>query len=655
MTIRRGDARFAITQPVAPASITSAALSTIGDGKVERRSVDARQSEAYDFNEIIGEVGYLNTLTADTVGRCNVRIMQDVPGDGSEDPVVSEDPRPHRVMRAFVGPTGDIHSLMAQGALCLKIAGEGYLVGTTIPSLDGRFMGIVWEMLSVEEIKPEGKERVKRNSGGSGSATTLPEDTYIARMWQPDPRYSDRPDSALMRNAAICREIITLTQVVDAVAKSRLSAGALFVPDELSFGPIDPVEDPAGESDDVDEFTEELIDHMSAPVEDRTSAAGLVPLVIRGAADLGESIRLIDLARDLDTLYLEIRQEALTRLARGLDAPPEIIEGKGGLNHWTGYNVDADFIAKHVGPAGQKVLDFYTVAYLRPMLVEFEGMTQEEAAAYSLQLDTSPITSRSDDAETARVAYDRIELSGDALRRHSGFTEAEAPSEEERLRRILTDVLERRPLEFASTILPILFPEQPVDLPGSPGTRDEVPSMPLETPADPAVDQDSGQGEPAPASIGTPLVDRLATAADAALERALERAGNRVISNMARLNGAGEEVRARVREADKTEVMAVVGPANLERMGHTPATLSSGAWARLRDTGKRWVRDSLTAQGTDYRVADERAEDAMRRLCEAMDERFVQAALAPCRVGGNGLRVPDDMVREALAAAGALR
>ena len=655
MQIRRGS-KFAITQPVAPATITSAALSTIGDGKIERRAVDARQSEAYDFNEIIGEVGYLNTLTAETVGRCNVRIMQDVPGDNSEEPVLSTDPRPFRVMRAFVGPTGDIHSLMAQGTLCLKIAGEGYLVGTPIPTADGQFKGIVWEMLSVEEIKPEGKDRVKRNSGGSGSQVSLPEDTYIARMWQPDPRFSDRPSSSLMRNAAICREIITLTQVVDAVAKSRLSAGALFVPDELSFGPIDPIEDPGDESDDVDEFTEELIEHMSAPVEDRTSAAGLVPLVIRGAAELGEAIRLIDLARDLDELYMELRQEALSRLAKGLDAPPEIIEGKGGLNHWTGYNVDADFIAKHVGPAGQKVLDFYTVAYLRPMLVEFEAMTQEEAATYSLQLDMSPITSRSDDADVARVAYDRIELSGDALRRHSGFTEAEAPTEEERLSRILTDVLERRPLEFASTILPILFPEQSVDLPGNPGTRDdEVPPMPLETPADPAVDQDSGQGEPAPASIGTPLVDRLATAADAALERALERAGNRVISNMARLNGAGEEVRSRVREADKTEVMAVVGPANLERMGHTPATLSSGAWARLRDSGKRWVRDSLTAQGTDYRVADERAEDAMRRLCDAMDERFVQAALAPCRVGGNGLRVPDDMVREALAAAGALR
>src|SRR5690606_15096600 len=47
----------------------------------------------------------------------------------------------------------------------------------------------------------------------------------------------------------------------------------------------------------------------------------------------------IDLARDLDTLYLNLREEARTRLAVGMNVPPEIMNGKGGLNHWC---VDTD-------------------------------------------------------------------------------------------------------------------------------------------------------------------------------------------------------------------------------------------------------------------------------------------------------------------------
>jgi hypothetical protein len=58
----------------------------------------------------------------------------------------------------------------------------------------------------------------------------------------------------------------------------------LFVPEELSFGPINENEG-VDDTDDLDEFIETLVQHMSAPVEDRPSAAGLVPLVVRGAAE----------------------------------------------------------------------------------------------------------------------------------------------------------------------------------------------------------------------------------------------------------------------------------------------------------------------------------------------------------------------------------
>jgi hypothetical protein len=89
-------------------------------------------------------------------------------------------------------------------------------------------------------------------------------------------------------------------------ADARLAAGILYVPEEITFATDSDPDDPDANIDEgdlrdmVEEFLHHLAEHLRAPVEDRSSAAALVPLLMRGPAELYDKIGLIEVARGLD-------------------------------------------------------------------------------------------------------------------------------------------------------------------------------------------------------------------------------------------------------------------------------------------------------------------------------------------------------------------
>lgn len=520
------------------ARVSSGGLRRAKDWSIPSRKGNEWQRDAFSYNELIGEVGYLHNLTANLVSTCELRIVEESWTDDGYEMNESADVRPIRVMQAFTGPQGGQKELKRRAALHLQIAGESYLLGTPLSDQVGRSGGLMWEFVSTEEVRVQAngnRQIVRRNPTGSGDRDSgfVDVDAFIARLWRPDPRFSARADSPMKRVLPICRELVVLSEVVDSVAKSRLSAGLLFVPEEMSFGPINENEGPDN-TDDLDEFIETLVNHMSAPVDDRTSAAGLVPLVVRGAAEFGDKIRLVDLARDLDGTYAKLRDELLKRLAQGMDAPPEIMTGKTGLNHWSSYNVDGDFITKHVNPCGEMIAEFLTVAYLRPMLIEFEGVSPEEAQRFRLVFDSRMITARSDEGPAATGAWDRLTLSDAAYLRSNGFDDEDYPTANERRRRLLEKVVMADPTNFGPMLLPEIYPElnrvfrpgqaAPASAPALPPQN--RPQEPVATPGEPrGVEPIAAPGAlpPAQASAGPEdqLVSELTRAANAALLDAL--------------------------------------------------------------------------------------------------------------------------------------
>lgn len=70
----------------------------------------------------------------------------------------------------------------------------------------------------------------------------------------------------------------------------RRTAGILYIPDELAFSGED-----SYNGEDDDSFVEELIEYFMQPIQNPESASRFVPIILRGPADLKESVKHIDL------------------------------------------------------------------------------------------------------------------------------------------------------------------------------------------------------------------------------------------------------------------------------------------------------------------------------------------------------------------------
>lgn len=688
---------FAMEPPSRTYKVSSAALRTIGEepkASRRRRRVISQsdrewQSEAFDYAEKVGELGALLELQANTVSLCGFPVRrwdEDSAAWAANDPAFVEeddpgktyDARPGNVMRAFLGPDGGPEELIRRAAYHLFCTGETNLLGTPIDE------GILWEFLSVEELRLEADGTYRRYASGFGNvAEELKEganDFYTARLHQSSARYSALATSQVKRVLPICQEIVTLTMMVDAVAKSRVSANLLFIPDELTFAPdpepapdedLDPSVPPADESDrdavDEDSLIDELFDHMTAPLTDPGSASRIVPIIIRGKAEFGKEIRVISLARELDMWAQELRMEALGRLAQGLDAPPEVMTGKATANHWTAANIDSEFIVKHIQPTGRRIAAFLTTAYLRPMLVAYEGMSEAEAENFMVEFDPSPVIARADEAKSARDLSDW--LSDEALLTANGFTKADLASTETLRQRRLWELVKTQPAVYGK-LLPLLkgfedidpteigqvgtpLNNEPPQDPNAP-TDPNAPSDPNATKVPAGQSGDKTKGDKGPVKAGGDqqpkdkpsglalMIERIATCADQSLLRARERAVNRAVSTFQ----SDPIAKARMANMSKSRVLSSLSPAERQRLATQKVRLLDGAWDDFTGYTRSWIADYLMETGASIAEAEATAATAAAVLQERLDKYAEDTMFLTVKRGGNGLNVPHDLVAD---------
>lgn len=438
------------------------------------------QTDAYAYAQAVGEVNYALGLKANTLARC--RLRPEVRKAGTADEwEETTDARVLRVHTALKPPLGGQGALLAMALHHLEIAGECYLYGVGVKDLLGNDAGLVWEFLSVLEVDikdgggPGRPAKVTRNAwGGSKGKEPVEEHAYLARLHRAAPDFSQRAKSPMQGVLTVLKQVVLLTQVIDAIAQSRLTANMLYVPWEVSLGPTDEFSNPGAENDvqgeSIDEFEAELREHLTAPITDRSAESSLIPLLMRGPALVDghptkDLIGIIDLARQLDDRFQGLRAEALDRLAAGLDLPPEMMQGKGSLSGLGGGNVaeavDAEFIEKHVIPSGELVAEFLTVAYLRPMLQQFEQLNGPETDWFRYSLDTSPITADPDRSAAATAGRQMGIISDEAWLAANGFDDADAIDPDEAFRRKLVELSAGAPTILAPYLLPIAFPDHP--------------------------------------------------------------------------------------------------------------------------------------------------------------------------------------------------
>jgi hypothetical protein len=333
-------------------------------------------------------------------------------------------------------------------ALNLQVTGECYLV--QIPERVGHGIPESWDIRSTDELQIDARGNYIVNSlrdvggstpgGANKSAIKLPANAFVGRIWKTHPRYTQEADSSLRGLLDLCAELLLLNRTFRATARSRLNAGALYLPDGLSVAaspdPNYPYEDADGiyaeptPEEMQDDFEEQLMDAMTTPIKDEDSASAVVPLIIRGPAELGDAIKQFKFERSFDPALAQRADRVLERIMQGLDVPKDIVTGLANVKYSNALQIDESLYKAHIEPLMLTIADALTVVYLRPYL-KANGFDPEMVDRLVIWYDPSLVATRNDRAADADAGFDKMAVSFDTWRRAHGFADSDAPSQTE--------------------------------------------------------------------------------------------------------------------------------------------------------------------------------------------------------------------------------
>lgn len=340
-------------------------------------------------------------------------------------------------------PGGGRGVMLSTYGRLMFLCGEGRLICT--PSADKEDAdGEKWEFVSTLELrvnpgKPPTYTRImapqlgpkELADAGDNEFEMQPETARVYRFYRRHPAYSQLADASMQACLGTCEELLLLSAAVRAHTVSRLAgSGILVIPEEISPAPPDPVGD---EDPMVDVFLEDLTESMVNPIKDPTDASAAIPLIVRGQAEYCKEIRHISI-HDPGAVYpeKELRNEVIGRIATGLDIPKEVLTGVTDANHWTAWQVDEQTWVSHQEPLARMFCEDLTASYYRAAAKEAGLENWEDLVVTYDSASVVNHPNRSDDAKELHAAG---VISDEALRKANGFTDKDAPTDEEMERR----------------------------------------------------------------------------------------------------------------------------------------------------------------------------------------------------------------------------
>lgn len=397
--------------PVVPKALISSAKRFTGAGdpvRMARAGGSGWQDAAWHFYNTIGEYAYAVNWVGNLLSRAKLYATRD---DGNG-PVrlPPEDPASQYLDALFLDTQGKSTALQQIG-VHYTVAGEAYIVGTEHEDGDH------WEVVAATRIR--GDKRADNTLQWYVDGVPLLGDPFVMRIWRPHPVEKGCATSPSRAALPILSEIERLTMHVAAQVDSRLiSAGIVFLPNEMTFAVID--EDGNTITGSSDLFVQTLQDVASRAIANRDSASALVPIVISADGESLDKPNHMKFWSDLDAQAIELRTEAIRRLALSMDMPPEILTGQGDTNHWSAWSIDESAIKSHTEPLLARIADDLAIGYLRSMLTD-DGMDPEDARAYGIGVDTTEMRLRPNRSAEALELYDRGVLNATTLVEETGF------------------------------------------------------------------------------------------------------------------------------------------------------------------------------------------------------------------------------------------
>lgn len=402
-------------------------------------TVSEWQEDAWAMYDTVAELRYLATTLSRQQSMARFSVMYQDPAAPDEDPTPSEDPRISRLLNVISGHSSIFPQMIERIAVNLFVAGEAWLVGlppeaSTSTAKELPMETLEWRVFSNSEIV----EKVNAET----VQVTLSEDDirefhidsiYAIRIWQPHPRRSWEATSPCRSALPVLQQIVGLTMHTSAQIDSRLAGAGMMIVPKSAHDAIQADSDLDDPNDD--QLLTDLIEVMQTSIQDRSSAAALVPILVTVPDEVTDKFKHITFDKPLDAAASDMMDQALRRFAIGQDAPPELLLGTSATNHWGAWIVREETVRSHVAPVVGLICDALTREFLWPIL-EDKGMEPEEALRYSVGYSIDHLIIRPQAGDDAKELYDRGALSAETLRRELGFDEADAPTDEEATQQI---------------------------------------------------------------------------------------------------------------------------------------------------------------------------------------------------------------------------
>lgn len=492
--------------------LVSSAATIIGNTSNLWRRTEPWQEQCWYYRNTLGEVRYASEWFANALSRA-VMLPARYDDEGTLIPIKSGDEVDQ--LRSILGGLGGSAGSMKSVGEHLFVAGECYLLGRAPVTEDEKISeeDTVWEVVASDTVKKRGTKWTI--DYGDGDKYDVKDSDDLFRIHKPHPTSKHAADSALRAVLPSLREIELLSLHVLAQVRSRLAgAGILFISNETSFAaPTNGGEGTDAVQDGLDPFMKAIADVASIAIADPSNPTAMIPIIARVPSAEVNNQNLVTFWSELDAKTMEMRSDAIRRTALGIDLPPEVLLGTADVNHWGAWQIEESTIKAHIEPA----LEVIAAALTRILRKVLDDPT------VLVVFDTSALRLRPNRSKEAVELYDRNEINGEALRRETGFSEADEPDDDEReqwyLRKIASGSASPEQVEAALRMLGIDFPE--TDSGGQ--MRESRP--------DPSITDHPEVGPP-PMSQRENDAQRAALEAtcDAVVHRALERAGNRLRS-----------------------------------------------------------------------------------------------------------------------------
>lgn len=622
------------------------------------------QREAWEFYDLVPELKHAVWFASQAMSKARLMAAVTDPQRPDLSPVpANESDAPAAVVAAALeeldrvrSPQFALSDLVGRLTMQLEVPGEGYLV-----MFGGRGdTDEEWLVCSTDEVTVKDRQVVVKVEGVDDRPLVDGVDDCI-RVYYQHPRFQNRADSLTLGALSDLRALQLLSQQVVAEASSRIPAGILAVPNELSTGGMDVTKlEAEGQANPVDALTMAIAEALVTPISDPGDARSVVPWVLRGPAEALRELRHISLGRWADST-LDSRIEArVHRLARGLFLPVEVILGHQATTFANASQVDTDTYEDYLFPRCKTLVGALTAGHLRPRLAK-RGVPAEWVRRIVVWFDPADMIGRADVQANADAAWDRGTISDAAHRRAKGFTEDDAPGADERLLRI---ALTRGAVtsDIVAALLAPLADEAGIKIPAAPdmvnerfmGVKDSTKPAVISSAAPTAASALAAAG-----AVELELRSQLSSACDTAMARALERAGNRLKNR----NGPLRATLAKVAPRDVAKVIGFDAVTASATMGE----LFEGAWDDLEGEWRRKLEAAAAAVllllrdwvgAVDAGVFDQgiaaswaQARSELERLAQHL--LFTDVAHKPVgEAPVGGARVPVSLVRAAVAVAG---